>query len=503
VSARRIRVVLILALIGAGLLLHAVRLRTAVPGWNERAKPIATRVTPQSEVARRFSPGRADHPGSADYEALARHLMEGFANYRTASGERAHYPGEPSQAGRSADGLEGFSRIFPLAAAWLASGRPGSIEVASGRLDLAQAFARGIAVGTDPNHPAYWGDVGDYSPQLVESADIALGLWLAREQVWARLDATEQARVVAWLSQSLQRQAWDGNWQLFALTVHRALRALGADVSRYDERMQTSWEILRSLYRGQGWFADPPNGFDFYNAWSFHYSLYWLQQMDPGFEPEFIDPARSEFVSTWRHLLGPRGHPLMGRSACYRMAAPVPLLAQIGQPAGLRGTPAAEHARGEALRALDTTWSWFISHGALEAGRVTSGFCGDDPALQASYSGPASCLWSLRSLVMAFAQDRNGQLLDAPRSPLPVELGDFRIESSVPGWTITGSQALQRVELTIEGNDAAPEPPMRRHGLLERLRESIVHAPRRPDNHAALYGRRRYASDLPPGRCTP
>ena len=74
-SARRIRIVLILALIGAGLLLHAVRLRTAVPGWNERTKPIATRVTPQSEVARRFSPGQraARSQGFCRYRPRARH----------------------------------------------------------------------------------------------------------------------------------------------------------------------------------------------------------------------------------------------------------------------------------------------------------------------------------------------------------------------------------------------------------------------------------------------
>lgn len=482
---------------------QAIRSKTAVPGWSLRARPVAPVVTPLAQLQARFiDPSRT--PGTGDYEALARYLIEGWSAYRSPDGERAHYPGVPSLAGRPVDGLEGFARFFPLAAAWLASGRSARFTLPDGELDLAGALARGLVVGTDPAHPAYWGDVTDFSPQLVESADIALGLWLARDQLLPRLSQSQRQQVFAWLSPALRARAHDGNWQLFALTVHRALRALGADVSRFDERMQTSWETFRSLHRGDGWFFDPPNGYDYYNAWSIHYSLHWIRQMDPNFEPGFIDGAQAAFVDTYRHLLGPQGHPLMGRSSCYRMAAPAPLLANA-----LSGPKPSVVSIGEALRSLDTTWSWFIRHGALDRGGVTAGFCGDDPALQARYSGPASCLWSLRSLVIAFAHDRSGALFDRPREPLAVERGNYRIVHPVTGWTIVGWRDAQRIDLEMPSRDgedrhnggAGGDPPLRAHGPGARLVEAILQAPRRPDNHAALYGRRLYSTATPLARC--
>ncbi len=469
--------------------------RIGVEGWRERASPVDPTAAPLIALQARFAKadGRVD---ASDYELLTTYFLEGWAAYRTPTAERAHYPGLPSASGRRSDGLEGYARMFPLAGAWLASGRSPQIPTAKGPLDLAEVFARGLVTGTDPASPDYWGPITDYSQTLVESADIALGLWLARKAVWAKLSPLEQQQVASWLMQALGSQPYDGNWQLFPMLVHRSLKALGADVSHFDARMQTNWEIFRSFYRGQGWFDDPPHGLDDYNAWSVHYALFWLQRIDPGFEQAFISQAQGEFARFHIHLFGPQGHPQMGRSSCYRMATPAPLLASLATAPG--AIP-----RGQAMRALDLTWSWFIGHGALAAGSVTAGLCGDNPALQANYSGPASCLWSLRPLVMVFALDRELGLLGAVREPLAVERSDFVMTHETTGWTISGTRATGAIDLSIDANPPGDGPALKPYRLSTQLAEALVQAPRRPDNTEALYRRRHYTTDTPIGGCPP
>jgi hypothetical protein len=240
--------------------------RLGVEGWRERASPIETTAAPLIALQARFAKagGRVD---ASDYELLTTYFFEGWAAYRTPRAERAHYPGLPSTSGRRSDGLEGYARMFPLAAAWLASGRAPLIPTAKGPLDLAEVFGRGLVTGTDPASPDYWGPITDYSQTLVESADIALGLWLARKEVWARLSPLEQRQVIDRIGikaavhigplQSLLRQP-----RIHALhltlaktrhTMHQAFEPAGACVTlQLDRHDQIGAE--QSRHRGSNKF---------------------------------------------------------------------------------------------------------------------------------------------------------------------------------------------------------------------------------------------------------
>jgi hypothetical protein len=296
--------------------------------------------------------------------------------------------------------------------------------------------------------------------------------------------------LATWLSGSLSALPFDGNWQMFPLIVHRSLQALGIDVRRYDARMQTHWERLLHLHRGGGWFHDPPNGIDYYSAWGIHYGLYWLRRMDPKFGGEIVPALQGEMASFLRHLLGPRGHPALGRSTCYRMALPAPLLAS------LHTAPQAIPA-GQALRALDLTWAGFIARGALAAGAPTAGLCRADPALQAHYSGPASCLWAARSLVVALDLDHlHPGLLDRPREALPAERGPYTLRHATTGWTIQAIADTGHIELRqATPLGPSPEPPLQDYRPVHRWAEWVLHRPLRPDNHQALYRRQRYSTE--------
>src|ERR1019366_7266751 len=218
-------------------------------------------------------------------------------------------------------------------------------------------------------------------------------LWLFGDGVWRQLTQTQQSNVVAWLRQVEGERGFDNNWHLFPVFVGALLNRLGVASDREDALRH--YARFKDFYRGGGWFSDGPGQiFDYYNAWSIHYQLFWLNQVDPTWDPSFISQTRREFLETYQFFFGPRGFPIIGRSVCYRMAAPVALVFGQEYDSDIV-TP------GEARRALDVTWSFFIQHGGVRSGTITQGLCGPDPRILDNYSGPASCLWGLRSLIVA------------------------------------------------------------------------------------------------------
>lgn len=432
----------------------------------------------------------ADPVAVDSYDALFRYFVGGWARYRSPLGAVAHYPGWRSWSGRHVDALEGFARIMPLFAAWVHGGRAPEIRLASGEsVNLAAAFRAGLLAGTDPASGEYWGDIRDRDQRIVEAADIALALWLFRDTVWQELTAAQRAQVARWLSQVDGRRTHDNNWHLFVVLVERVLHTLGLPIT--DSSARRRYARVKEFYRGDGWFSDGEHGsFDYYNAWGFHYALFWLDEIDPHWDPGFLRDVRAAFLENYRYLIGPEGFPMLGRSSCYRFAAPAPLVF------GHSSCPELVSA-GQARRALDCTWRYFLNHGALSRGTVTQGYFGADARILENYSGPASSLWSLRSLIPAFYLPDQAQFWRDPPDQLPVETGDYCFRVPATGWTIRGVQKTRTI--TIE--TPAPLPPretrLASYGLLGRLLGLMYRSPHRPENYGAKYRRRYYSSAEP------
>lgn len=426
------------------------------------------------------------------YTALFRYFITGFMVRRSRLGAYADYAGMGSYNGPAMDRLEGFSRIAPLVAAWLHGGRPSRLAMANGaNVDLVDILRTGILAGTHPRSGEYWGDIRHWSQAIVEAADIALSLWLTRAQLWDSLPDEDRGRIGRWLMQVNGKRIPDNNWHLFVTQVNAVLAALGMPHDADEARRH--YQRAKAFHRAQGWFRDGERddepGYDYYNAWGFHYHLQWLRRIDPALDAQFIDRAFREFLAVYRYFIGPSGLPMLGRSACYRMAAPVPLiLAQQGDDGPI--------PPGEARRALDVVWSYFIRHGAVRRGNITQGYLASDARLLEDYSGPASCLWSLRSLVAAFALPDSDAFWRAAPTLLPVEQGDYRIPVGPTGWTVVGDRATGSV--AIETSSTA-SPPLLAVGRADQLLDPFRRKPRRPKNTPAKYYRRRYDSASPYG----
>jgi hypothetical protein len=462
----------------AALIITAFSFRSAQPA----------RFPPEGESL--LEPFRTGMATSEAYEGLFRYFLSGFLAYRAPQGQAAHYPGLPSNHGARVDAMEGFTRFAPLAAAWLHSGRPARIQLARGStVDLPALIRNGLLVGTDPGSPGYWGPTKDRDQRTVEAADVALTLWLTRDSVWERLSPLAKGRIYRWLADGLTREVSDNNWHLFPVFVSLVLRRLGQRVDVAPALQH--YARFKTFYRGEGWFSDGPGKvYDYYNAWAIHYQLYWIDQVSPAWDPHFIRSTRREFLTGYKHLMGPSGVPIRGRSICYRMAAPAPLVFDYA-------SASASTTAGEARRALDLIWTYFISRGAVREGSITQGYCGPDKRLLDNYSGPASCLWSLRSLIPAFAIPAGDAFWQSAQDSLPIDRGNYRVRVGSIAWTIVGDAATGTTALTAD--DSLPDSltNIRPAAAWSELKSLLNGQPNRPLNTEAKYQRGTYQSEPP------
>jgi len=417
-----------------------------------------------------------------DFENLEAYFQDGFEAYKDAEGASAHYPGLSSDHRGRTDRIEGFTRMAPLLAVWVRANSPPSTQAQRSR----QLLIDGLTHGSDPKSPGYWGQIHDNDQRIVEASDVALTVWLLRDSAWPDLTPATRLQVIQWLLQVNDKKVPDNNWHLFVTYVNLVVRALGYQDD--EKEALAHYSRFRGFYKGDGWFSDGPEPrFDYYNAWGIHYQLFWIDQVAPTFDHAFITTALDQFAQKLVFLIGPNGIPILGRSICYRMAVSAPLILD-------QRLAHASVSPGVARRALDVTWRYFIRRGGVGNGRITQGYCASDARLLDNYSGPASCFWSLRSLIAALYLAPSDAFWEAPEQPLPVERSNYTIEFQQPGWIVRGSSP----DLIVIDRPSGSGPyPLKDEGLLLLTYDRLAKRAHRPENELAKYGGSEYRSDVP------
>lgn len=432
----------------------------------------------------------------AKYDYLFSYFVTGLTLFSGNVPSQPRYPGARSFNGAVCDRMEGFTRMLPVLCSRLASGRERILELLTGgKVNLEDLIVRGLTMGTDSKSAGFWETIGHRDQRIIEAADVALSLWMVRGTLWKQIGKAEQRQIIDWLAGVNGREVWDSNWHLFPTLVNEVIGALGFESQA--EQSRAHYQRLKSFYRGDGWFNDgqPRSGVyhrgrvDYYNAWAIHYALFWLNRINPRFDPEFISGSLQEFLKSYVYLISPKGFPILGRSVCYRMAASVPLIAGHIQNSSWVDA-------GVAKRAFDSLWQHFISNGAVAGGNVTQGYHQADLRFLDNYSGPASCLWSLRSLVLAFSLPADSPFWMAPMGRLPVEMGDYQITIPSLGWIVTGNKETQEIVIHT-GNPEKPERRISNYTAARRLAEFFLGRPVRPQNHSVKYDLPRYRSLQP------
>jgi hypothetical protein len=454
--------------------------------WNYQPEPPLS--AEDREIRTFFLSDAAD---GQRFDALSDYFTKGFLRHATYGYARVFYAGAASVAGFRLDGLMGFARTAPLLAARAYAGRGDNvIDPRSGiAVSVVEILKQGILNGVSPGSPGYWGAIRDDDQRILEAADVARVLWLTREALWNRLGSADRERIASWLRQAAVAATPRTNWMLSPILIDLVLAKLGSPDAPPEllERARRQFDEYRRFYREDGWFFDPPNGIDYYNAWAITYELLWMHLISPEFEPEFVRGAILASGTLTAHLISPSGIPIMGRSVCYRTAVPVPVIAaSFLDP----------ERSGQARRALDLVWRYFIANGSLRDGALTQGYFESDPRILENYMGPGVCHWGLRSLVLALMLPPDGRFwTDAP-APLPVESEDFVLALPRLGWKITGRHSSGEIVIEIPHN-APGAVVLEPYTWADRTIEILLRKPHRPHNHEAKYEAREYSSARP------
>lgn len=357
-------------------------------------------------------------------------ILDGAARHASPGGARIVYPGRPGGYGPDVDALEGFARTFLLASFRIA-GDPGGTEA------LAARYARGIAAGTDPASPERWPRPDEIDQAKVESAALALGLHMSREQVWDRLGPAAQAHVVDYLSGFLGGAYPPNNWAWFRIIVTQFLASVGAPHDPAD--IEADLALLDGFRRPGGWSSDGASrAYDHYAGWALaFYPVIWGRMVagDPKWDGRVRRDiaALDDFLDDALHLIGADGAPLLqGRSLTYRFAT-----AGTAWAAVVGGS--SRHDLGLLRRAASGQVRHFVERGAPGAdGLLPLGWHGAWRPLAQRYSGPGSPYWAAKGL-LGIALAPSHPVWRARERPLPADDGPFTRIMTAPGWIAAGA----------------------------------------------------------------
>ena len=251
----------------------------------------------------------------ADIERAAIQMIEPLLPLMSPGKARLHlgdtgavYPDEIAQ-------MEAFSRPLWAIVPMLAGGCKGVER-------LWDAWREGIISGVDPQHPEYWGEVGDYDQRLVEMAVFGMGMALAPERFFFSLPERTQDQLCAWLDQINRHDMPKNNWTFFRVLVN-----MGFLVCRrpYDAaRLEADFALIEEHYEGDGWYFDYFNQREYYTMWAFHYyGLVYakvMRERDPERSEEFLRRS-GQMAADFACWFDETGEAIpYGRSLTYRFA---------------------------------------------------------------------------------------------------------------------------------------------------------------------------------------
>jgi hypothetical protein len=413
----------------------------------------------------------------AHWEYILGHMTYGYAKIAERSGSPARvlYPDDRRGLPDSVDAIESFARIASTWGAWLRNpANPATLKFQDHEINVEHLLRQALLDGTNPSNPqTYWGDIGHLDQRIVESADMAVAIWMTRERVFNKMTNAEQAQIMNWLAQVDGKGTYTDNWILFTAMAQAVRHHLGfpSPVEDIDNRLMQ----LNEFYRGDGWYVDgPTDEFELYNAWMFgwHYLLWtWIDGDRRPDHRELVLERGKSFINGFIHFFGANGsYPAWGRSIVYRFAALAPFA--IGHFLKI-----APDDPGMLRRLSSGCIRYFYDHGMFDSDHfVRQGYHADFPPAGEAYISPGSPYWCCHGL-FALTLDASDPFWTAAETPLPVERDDFELILPAPGFVVSGRKATGQV-------------------LLLNSRSGQEHdAPRH--NYTSKYGKLAYSTHFP------
>ncbi|MBU1175440.1 MAG: DUF2264 domain-containing protein [Alphaproteobacteria bacterium] len=239
-------------------------------------------------------------------------LFAPLLSHFSASGARVRLSPTAAHFDMAAAEMEGFARPLWGLAPLVAGG---------GAFAHWELYRSGLAAGTDPAHPDYWGDIAGTDQRQVELAAIAFAMLLVPQHIWEPLDAAAKGNVIAYFQMARAHRFVDSNWHFFRVLIDLALSRCGAAPDPGDA--SAPLDRLESFYIGDGWYRDGATRCaDHYIPFAFHfYGLVYAVLAGDTERAARYRARAAEFARSFRHWCAPDGAILpFGRSLTYRFA---------------------------------------------------------------------------------------------------------------------------------------------------------------------------------------
>lgn len=181
-------------------------------------------------------------------------LLQSLQRYQSPGGARIRIPvSTGAHFDETAAQLEGFARPLWAVAALLQGRLDGD-----GSLDaLVSPFAQGLANGTNPNHPEYWGPISGTDQRMVEMEIISFALLAAPQTFYNGQNPETKANIITWLKSINDYRVDPTNWLFFRVMTNLALiECCGLSRGELWPQIEQDLTQLDSFYLSDGWSAD-------------------------------------------------------------------------------------------------------------------------------------------------------------------------------------------------------------------------------------------------------
>lgn len=320
-----------------------------------------------------------------DVERALLQLLEPIRGRFTEGNAGLHLGDHAAHYGENSARMEAFSRmLWGLGPLWSQGGGESWLPL----------FREGLVNGTDPEHPAYWGEPFDCDQKIVEMAAISVTLMLCGDRL--ALSEREARNLHRWLSATLELRLPQNNWIFFRVLIQAAFRRMGW---AWDQaRLEDDLGRLEGWYLGGGWYCDgEPTQMDYYIPFGMHYYgliyAWCMEKEDPERSRRFKERA-AEFARDYLYWFEDRGRAVpFGRSLTYR----------FGQGAFFA---ALAFAGVECLpwgvvksRLLGNLRDWLAQPIFDSSGLLTVGYGYPNLLMSEAYNAPGSPYWGLKTFL--------------------------------------------------------------------------------------------------------
>lgn len=350
-----------------------------------------------------------------DFQQLMLRILNPLKPHYSATGARLHLGETGAVYDPAAIELEAFSRpLWALVPYWMGGGQSAG--------DFAKIYQNGLAAGSDPQNPEYWGTPGDCDQRFVEMAAIACGILETPGILWEPLPAAAKKNLAVWLNTINQRELPGCNWLFFMVLVNLALDSVGMPCDL--PRMERALDEVDTWYVGDGWYSDGPAANkpqkDYYVPWAIAYYSVLYSKFAARRDPVRAGRLRERALAFGRqfiHWFDADGAALpYGRSLGYRFGQCA--FYSVCVFAGLEPLPLPV-MKGIIVRNLQ----WWLGQKIFDRdGILTIGYCYPQMYMAERYNAPGSPYWGMKAFALLALPDDH-PFWAAEAAPLPEKPG--------------------------------------------------------------------------------